>query len=242
MKNVFCSDKRPRALILSYKADRKLVAYVKALGFDLILTTKAGVDPRINDHPDIQIRPLGKGEYMVARDCYDYYQEALKSYDIKLYKSEKSLSPTYPGDCLLNVAQISSYYITKEHAIDPTLEAELKKRGLEPIYQKQAYSKCMTICFEDFAITNDRSIERALKDKNLEVHYISSEGIGLDGFNIGFLGGSCGIIGDMKLFFTGDVSYLKDYKKLKEILDKKGVEILSPEGPLLDLGSIISIV
>ncbi len=241
--NPFVIDKKARAVILSYKAEKKLIDYIEDLGIKIIFSTRANVDPRIDDHPDIQLHPITHKKFIVAPELFAYYKKELSPYGIELLSGSSYLGKTYPDDCPYNISRLGRYYITKEGACDKTLEAELKKLGLEPIFQKQAYAKCSSINFQDFVITCDKSILNALKNKNIETHYISNEKIILEGFNIGFLGGSCGIIDNKKILFSGDVSLLKDFNILKKILQEKEIEILYPRDlKLTDIGSIIPIV
>lgn len=240
--NPFTINKKAKAVILSYKADKKLIEFIKRLGIEIIFTKKSGVDSRIDDHADLQIHPITYKRFISEPYYYEYYKNQLEKYDIEVIKGEKKLDKTYPSDCPYNLARIRNFYITKQGVVDEVLERELKKLGEEGIYQKQAYAKCSCITFDDFVITCDKSIFKALEKHNLERFFVSNENIKLDGFNIGFLGGCCGIIDYKKILFTGDLSLLKDFNILKEILDKKGIEIIYPDCELVDLGSIIPII
>lgn len=232
---------KARAVILSYKAAPELIKYIRDLEIEVIFSTKSKTDERIADHPDLQLNPIDDKTYMVAPELLGYYQDNLIGYGVKLIEGQTELASIYPKDCPYNVARVGNFFLSMEQAIDPNLREKLEGRGLKGIFQKQAYAKCMTIGFDNFAITCDKSIEKALKNLGIEVYYVSPEGIKLDGFDIGFLGGSCGIIDYKKVLFTGDLSQLKDFNILKRIFDEKGIEIVYPTCDLVDLGSIIPI-
>ena len=234
-------EKNARALIVSYKASNKLISFIEELGIEVILTAESNADKRINDHADLQIFPLDENTYIASKETFKFYKHALKKFDKQVIEATSFVEEIYPKDCPLNVFTLDKYYVTKKDVIDKKLESELQAKGFEPIYQNQAYAKCMTIANESWAITNDMSIYKALKNKDLEVYLISNENIGLDGFKIGFLGGSCGIIDSRKILFTGDISKLKEADKLISILQEKGFEILYPDCELVDLGSIIPV-
>lgn len=239
--NPFYVSKKPRALILSYKADEKLIDFIKKQGIEIIFTQKSNVDYRVDDHADLQIHPITYNRFISNPGNFEYYKDKLEKYGVEVIKGNKKLSEKYPNDCPYNLARIENFYISKEKVADEVLEKELKNLGIKGIFQKQAYAKCSTISFDDFIITCDKSIFAAMLKNKIEAYFVSNEQIKLHGFNIGFLGGCCGIIDYKKILFTGDVSLLRDFNVLKEILDKKGIEIIYPDCDLIDLGSIIPI-
>lgn len=240
--NPYVVKEKARAVILSYKASGKLIDLVESQGIEIIFSKETDIDPRIADHPDLQIHPINHETFVAARDCYDYYVQALEKYDKKVLLGGEILGYDYPKDCLYNVARLDNYFIYNSKAIDKVLNRYLLCDGQSPIEVKQGYAKCMCICFDNFIITNDRGIQRKLIENGLESYLVSEEGIGLDGFSSGFLGGSCGIIDNMKLLFTGDIRKLKEYNKLMDICSHKDIDIIYPDADLVDLGSIIPIL
>ncbi len=64
--------------------------------------------------------------------------------------------------------------------------------------------------------------------------------VNLEGYEYGFLGGACGMIGKGKLAFTGSIQNHPDYSDMKSFCDQKKVELISlTDGPLLDIGGIL---
>lgn len=231
----------PKALILSCKADDKLIELIKSLGIDIVFSAKSGSDERIADHPDLQIFPLGDNTFMASKDTYDYYSDKLGAYGVKLIIGDSPVGMVYPDDCKYNVFEIKDRFVCKKEAIDDLLKMELEKKNLSMIDQNQGYAKCMSIVFDDFVITCDWSINKALNEANIENYFVSPEGIDLDGFKSGFLGGCCGIIKSRKILFTGDINQIKDVDSLTKILRDKDIEWIYPDSRLVDLGSIIPI-
>lgn len=240
--NPFSINKRARAVILSYKADENLIEFIKQQGIEIIFTMKSNVDDRIDDHADLQVHPITYDRFISALSCYEYYKTQLEKFGVEVIKGNKELDKVYPSDCAYNVARVGDFYISKKDVVDEVLEKELVDLGGEGIFQKQAYAKCSSICFDDFVITCDKSIFNVLCENGIEAYFVSNEEIKLPGFNIGFLGGCCGIIDYKKILFTGDLGLLRDFNILKEILDKKGIEIIYPNCELIDLGSIIPVI
>lgn len=76
--------------------------------------------------------------------------------------------------------------------------------------------------------------------EKINIELLDYDKVILDGFDQGFLGGTCGLVGD-KLIFTGDISSHKAYPKIKSLCLKENIEIIYPKTDLIDLGSIIEI-
>lgn len=241
--NGFLIDEKADGVILSYKAEAGLVDYIKKLNIDIIYSRKVNVDQRVADHPDLQIHPLDLETFVASKDSYAYYKERLEPYGLKVLEAKTYLDKTYPKDCSLNVGRVKKYYLTNDKAIDSSLERELKARGLEAIYVKQAYAKCSTIPINDFIITSDIKIHRSLAKKQIKSYLIGYGHISLDGFDSGIIGGTCGMINQSQILFTGNIEKYKYYKELMNILEIEEIEALYPKDvDLVDLGSIIPLV
>jgi len=241
--NGFIIDKKADGVILSYKADPRLIAYIEEKDIDIIYTRKVAVDDRVADHPDLQIHPIREDLFMASKDSYDYYREKLSPYGLEVVRATSDLDKLYPRDCSLNVGRLKNFYLTKEDAIDPGLEEGLKLQGLEAIYINQAYAKCSTIPIRDFIITSDIKIHRSLIQRKLKSYLIGYGHIALDGFDSGIIGGTCGMINQSQILFTGNIESYKYYKELRNILEIEKIEALYPKDvDLVDLGSIIPLV
>lgn len=241
--NGFTIDKRADGVILSYKADPRLVAYIEEKNIDIIYSKKVNVDERVADHPDLQIHPIREDLFIASKDSYDYYKEKLSHYGLEVIRATSDLDRIYPKDCSLNVGRLKKFYLGKKEAIDPRLEEELKNQGLEPIYINQAYAKCSTIPIRDFIITSDIKIHRSLVQRKLKSYLIGYGHIALDGFDSGIIGGTCGMINQSQILFTGNIESYKYYKELRNILEIEKIEALYPKDvDLVDLGSIIPLV
>ena len=98
------------------------------------------------------------------------------------------------------------------------------------------------ICFNNTIITSDIGIYKTLLKEKINVKLVTTDGILLNGYKNGFIGGTCGFISNDKLLCYGDVTKYKDYDIIKKIADIENVELIFPKNTdFVDLGGIISI-
>ena len=80
---------------------------------------------------------------------------------------------------------------------------------------------------------------KKLKDK-INIILLNEEKIELDGFEKGFLGGTCGLVDD-KLIFNGNIENLASYDIIKTQCEKENIRLMYPSIKLLDTGSLMNI-
>lgn len=147
-----------------------------------------------------------------------------------------SVSEKYPKDSIYNLLRFKDFYIHNDFT-EENIERILKERNYKHLFVKQGYSRCSIIPLRESLLTCDYGIYKALKDR-VDIILLDNDKIELDGFDQGFIGGTCGLIQD-KLIFTGDISRHKSFEKIKKACDRENIEIIYPEIPLVDLGSLI---
>ena len=223
-------------LVVSFKASEKFCNFLEKNNISYIKTTKnPNLDPRICDHPDLSIFPLDRDNIVVASEVYDYYKEKLSDKNIII---GESVSRKYPLDAIYNIVRFKNYYIHNNYT-EKTIERYFSDNKIEYLMVKQGYTKCSTIVLKESILTADYGIYKALKDK-VRVILLSDDLIKLDGFDKGFIGGTCGLVGD-RLIFTGNIRKHKSYDLIKKECDRENIEILYPDTDLVDLGSLINI-
>ena len=223
-------------LIISYKASKDLKIFLKANGYSFIETTpNPNLDPRIADHPDLSLFKLDEKTLVVDEEVFPYYEEKLDG--VNLIKGG-SVSKKYPKDALYNIVRFKNLYIHNDFT-EKNIRKYFDENNIGRLKVKQGYTRCSVIVLPNLLITSDYGIYKALKDK-IDIRLVDSDKVELDGFDQGFLGGTCGFVGG-KLIFTGDITKHKAFSKLKEICDKEGIEIIFSKIKLIDLGSIIEI-
>ncbi|WP_130819082.1 DUF6873 family GME fold protein [Anaerococcus vaginimassiliensis] len=223
-------------LVVSFKANEAFFNFLEENNISYIKTTEnANLDLRIADHPDLSIFPLDKDDIVVASEVYDYYKENLSHKNI--IRGEE-VSRKYPQDAIYNIVKFKDYYIHNDHT-EKTVEKYFKDNKISHLPVKQGYTRCSTIVLKESILTADYGIYKALKDK-VRVILLSEDIIKLDGFDKGFIGGTCGLIGD-ELIFTGDIRKHKSYDLIKKECERENIDIIYPETELVDLGSLINI-
>lgn len=223
-------------LIISYKASDDFRNFLRESGFSFIETiANPNLDPRINDHPDLSLFKISDKTLIVDKSVISYYEDKLKGY--RLIGGE-NVGLRYPKDALYNVVRFKDFYIHND-VTEKNIENFFKEKGISHLKVNQGYTRCSLIPLRDLLITSDYGIYKALVNK-VDICLVENDEILLDGFDQGFLGGTCGLVGD-KLIFTGDIRNHKAYLSIKEICQKKNIELIYPETHLVDLGSIIEI-
>ena len=191
-------------------------------------------------HADLSFCYLGRGVAVCAPEAYTYYKEKLTPWGIRLIKGDKSVGSNYPYDASYNVAIVGKRLFCKVDITDSTLLSEAKALGYEIININQGYAKC-SVCpvDENSAISADMSFYKAAVKNGVDVLLITNGNICLEGFENGFFGGSTycaqkGVIGA-----KGDMKTLPEYGKIREFLNKRGIDTAQGDGAVTDFGSFI---
>lgn len=223
-------------LVISNKASLEFKNFLTDNNIDFIETLdNPNLDRRIADHPDLSLFVLDSDNIIVAEEVYSYYKEKLPHK--KLIKGS-SVFKKYPKDCIYNLLTFRDFYIHNDFT-EENIERILKEKDYKHLFVKQGYSRCSIIPLRTSLLTSDYGIYKALKGK-LDIILLENDKIELDGFNQGFIGGTCGKVRN-KLVFTGDISRHKSFDRIKEACDRESIDIIYPDIALTDLGSLICI-
>ena len=208
-----------REVIISKLMPTWIIDELKKLGY-----TPKSIEPSSNltselrYHPDILTFKLPGGRWI--------YENA-----------HIRLGNIYPNDCIFNCAQVGNMLVYGNDYIAKHYGHLYEKL----VHVKQGYVKCSLIILSDKAvITSDPSIFKMLsKDKNLDVLKITNDGIGLNGYNCGFIGGASGVL-DKTIVFTGCIKNHRDYHDIKAFSTNYGINLYSlAKAPLYDYGGIL---
>lgn len=221
-------------LIISNKASLYFKSFLADQNIEFIETIdNPNLDMRIADHPDLSLFALDKDNIIVAAEVFDYYKNKLTG---KNMIKGSSVSEKYPKDSIYNLLRFKDFYIHNDFT-EENIERILKERNYKNLFVKQGYSRCSIIPLRESLLTSDYGIYKTLKDK-VNIILLDNDKIELDGFDQGFIGGTCGLV-QGKLIFTGDISRHKSFDIIKKACDRENIDIIYPEIPLVDLGSLI---
>ena len=189
-----------------------------------------------NDHVDLSILKIDDDIY-IESSVYDYYAEYLSGFNFE----KVDISNFKNGEMVLNIAKNKKHFFHNEKFTTKEIFEKLKLNR-KYIKINQGYSNCSMICFENHIITSDKGVYKTLKLENINVELVTTDGIVLNGYKNGFIGGTCGFVSDDILLFYGDVTKYRDYDIIKRIADEENVKILYPKDEVfVDLGGIISL-
>ncbi len=213
---------------------RALKEITKKMGVETITVTDDRRLPYpICNHSDIQCCHVGKGKIFTSNVSFN----DLDNYSVELIKE----TPTdlYPGDCLLNCFSINEVLITGKHCSASVLNYA-QENSAEIKFVNQGYAKCSAaIVSEDAVITADKSIALALLN-HCNVLFIEQGHILLEGYNYGFIGGTCGKLSSDKLCFMGNPHNHPDGRKIVSFTEENNCEVISLcNGELIDFGGFI---
>lgn len=238
IKNDMFEESHKKFAIISFKAKNGLIKFLKGNDYEVIYSFDSKkMDEKVSDHVDMQIRKINKNAFVCTRESYFHYRAYLPNY-ITLYVTELEIMNTYPKDCLLNNFSIENHLICNKKSVDPVILKLLKYEKI--IIVKQGYSKCSTIVTDKFLITSDKSIYNSVQKQNIKAYLIDSGEIKLEGYDTGFIGGTCGYCADLGVVFYGNLENYKFKNKLIEFLEKENIKYYyTDDDDFIDRGSII---
>ena len=210
--------------------------------FNLIeLSPSPDLDKRVASHPDMLMLYSGE-KLFVSRDYVDSMGDILRINGVENVKCDVKLKKEYPYDIAFNsfIARNTLFGYTKHTAKDLLEFAD--KQGLCTCNVKQGYAKCSTVVLgDDGIITADKSIYEAYTRISDNALLISPDGVALDGYDRGFIGGASGVC-NHEVFFCGDIGLHPDCKKIIDFCNSLGYTVTSlSDEPLYDVGTIIFI-
>lgn len=237
IKNDMFEESHKKFAIISFKAKNGLIKFLKGNDYEVIYSFDSKkMDEKVSDHVDMQIRKINENAFVCTQESYFHYRAYLPNY-IALYVTELEVTNTYPKDCLLNNFSIENHLVCNKKSVDPVVLKLLKDEKI--IMVKQGYSKCSTIVTDRFVITSDKSIYASVQKQNIKAYLIDSGEIKLEGYDTGFIGGTCGYSTDLGVVFYGNLEKYKFKNKLIEFLEKENIKYYYTDDDFIDRGSII---
>lgn len=230
----FCEPNLPQNTVtdvfVSAIISKKILNYLDYIGVNVHFAPMCSdLNTELAYHPDIILNNPQKGLWLCVGDA---------NMNKLLTKGEARLSNKYPGDCKYNC-----FIINKELYGGKDVAMEICDKASTRHVVSQGYTKCSTVILtaQDF-ITSDPSVYNLLKHQGKNVLKVTNEGILLNGFSCGFIGGCTGVLGGKILSVLGDAKLLKDYDKINCFCKNIGYNIisLSNDAPY-DFGGLLPI-
>lgn len=210
-------------------------------GFELIcLPPFSRLPEPVASHPDMLLF-AGK-DHLVCYDEYFRGNSGLVSriaslWGKRLVLARDDVGDRYPMDVGLNAAPVGEWLVCKRNALSPSVASLYEEKNMVGV--KQGYAKCSAVVVDDRSlITADRSIAIGAEKKGIDVLLVSPEGVELEGYNCGFIGGASGADRE-NVYFCGSVELHPDGEKIADFCRKKGKGCVSlSDRPLYDYGTL----
>lgn len=216
-------------------------------GFNVVLLPPfSALDVRVASHPDMLIFSY-ENKIFTSRA---YYNEARVELDRLSLLSEKDLVLTgdiltsqYPFDIAFNFFICNSRLFGNVKNISEEIHKTTVSDGIGSVNVRQGYAKCSTVVLNDAIITADIGIHKAAIEHNIDSLAVSGDGVLLDGYNCGFIGGASGFCQkESTVYFCGNIDLHPDGEKIKLFCNKHGVSVCSLSNQrLYDVGTMIFI-
>ncbi len=222
------------------------LARLGELGFEIIYLPRAAylAEP-VSAHPDMLVF-MGLGGLFCHKAYYQSNKEIIDALvqgsRLELILSDEKTSSEYPCDVLFNCVLLGDKLLCNKNTVSSLILEKAKSQALDVIHTNQGYTKCSVCKVDDNAIiTSDKSIYKACVSNRIDALLVSPDGVSLDGYNCGFIGGASGCDGK-NMYFCGDISLHPDGDKIIEFCEAHGKTVTSlSDKALYDVGSILFI-
>ncbi len=234
------TQNNPEYLIINKNVQKKYFDFLKC---EILFGTKINALKKpVDTHIDMQLVHLGKNDFVCEKTAYEYFKKILPQ-KFNLIKGWTSLKSNYPSDIAYNIARVGKNVICNYKHTDDVIKSYIAEHNLTVVDVMQGYAKCnVCVVDENTIITSDDGIYKKCALYGIDALKIQSGHIKLEGYDYGFIGGASVKINKNTLFFFGDVKKHPDYQKIKEFVNKKGIDILCINGKALeDIGSVVII-
>lgn len=222
----------------------KLVSesFYEKTGIDVLpLEASEDLDSPVSLHADMLLCVIEKNVFCYEKYCLenDLIFDKISSLGYNIIKVKKPCAKKYPNDIALNVLVMGKTLFCNIKNTAEEIINFAKSNGYKLVNVNQGYSACSTLVLDEcHAISADPSIISAMKREGKKVLEISPEGISLDGYGCGFIGGASGVSGK-KVYFFGDYKSHPSHAEIDAFLDKNGFEPIKIfDAKLCDFGGI----
>lgn len=224
-------------VIIDSRADERVLS---AVGGYAAMAPAPFADPRLSGHADMRMT-LIDGVLVVCPHDYEFVKSAVGSL-VHVVCGSADPADSYPFDIAYNAFWVGDYLFCLAAHTDPEVLSAAGALCKKVIDVRQGYAKCSCIPVgARGVITSDAGIACAAKSAGLDVLLTVNDGVRLDGYDSGFIGGASIWMGN-SLLFTGDLSDHRDFEDICRFCSERGTEVRYIEGmPLYDYGSPVAL-
>lgn len=179
--------------------------------------------------------------------CHESYEkengqtfDIIRSFGYEVITVGGEYSADYPNDVIFNIARVGRNIVVGKRTRADRIIEFAEEKGYAVVKVSQGYAKCSScVVGENALITSDKTIAKALLEKECDVLLIGEGDVRLDGYSYGFIGGASGHFEDT-VYFAGDPRLHRDGKEIIDFCKRNGKHVVYSVGEeLADIGSII---
>ena len=223
-------------IIIDARIPEEAKSILNNIGLVYELKSEGIVYDSIMGHPDIFLFQMND-LVILAPNAPISLSKVLRKERITFLKGNSKLSDKFPGTVFYNAVFTENFLIHKKGLTDSCILHENKQKQFIDV--KQAYTRCNLLPLPDGSfITSDKGIEKVLTEKNIEVHYFTSDDVLLPGQDHGFLSGCMGVM-DNTVYIIGHLNFYKEGDRLRQLFLSKNISLVELyNGPLIDGGGL----
>lgn len=225
-------------IIISSLVKDNIINELNTLGINCL---KAGKSENIQGetafHTDMLYYKLSDGTLLTEKGFVHNLDT-----NVKILESRELLGGKYPLDCIFNCFTAGSNLICGKSTAREILN-DATTHGYSICRVNQGYAACSTVRLHASSyICSDDGISATLRNLGFDVLTVTNNGINLNGYNCGFIGG-CALYSDKELVtFSGDIRTHPDYHNIKAFCNNYNIKPYSlSNGNLYDYGGYISL-
>lgn len=201
----------------------------------IVLPCDDTVAPQVASHPDM-ILAIFDGKIFCHESYYNTNHNLLSKISqlsgLEVVPSSKKRSAAYPEDVAFNVLIMKDTILGRTDS----MAEELKKYNT--VSTRQGYAGCTSLFAAGHVISADPAILKSAGENNIPCVQVSGEGIILEGYDKGFIGGACGVFEDT-VYICGSPDACDAGASLKAACEKLGLKLVSLcDGDIYDVGGI----
>lgn len=217
---------------------------LRGIGIEVVAVDKeVRLEACVAGHADMLLHHLG-GKAVVCSRADSKWAKKLAEFGFQVIQSNVCIQSPYPNDVALNALRVGKFLFAKPESLDETIKEYCERNGIQLVPVRQGYAKCSAaVADERSIITADEGIAVAASRVGLSVLKIRPGFISLEGCAYGFIGGTCGMIGERTIAFTGKIAMHPDGAAITSFLDRRRIQIVElTDSQLTDIGGILPLM
>lgn len=232
----------PRAAVVDSRMSAECRRTLETYGYTVIpLPPSPFLASPVAAHPDM-LMFIGNARLICEKRYFDDNAETVeriaKIGGLKIDTTDEKASPEYPHDVIFNAAPIGDKLICRRKSVSKKIADMYEAENIVNV--RQGYAKCSCLTVGDSGIiTADPSIAKSAAAAGLDVLLLKEQGVSLNGYDCGFIGGASGDDG-RHIFFCGCLDRHPESRAIVEFCHLHGRETVSlSKEELYDYGSLL---